>query len=90
MSSLCTNRRTSAERRCAITLLTQLPEYRSGIHLLTPRFIKDARSRGIDVHVWTVNEAEAMQRMMDLGVDGIIADRPDILLELLGRSSAQP
>jgi glycerophosphoryl diester phosphodiesterase len=63
----------------------QVPEYRSGIHILTPRFIKDAHSRGMDVHVWTVNDAEDMQRMIDLGVDGIITDRPDILLELLGR-----
>lgn len=63
----------------------QIPEYRSGIHILTPRFIEDAHSRGMDVHVWTVNEAEDMQRMIDLGVDGIITDRPDILLELLGR-----
>jgi glycerophosphoryl diester phosphodiesterase len=63
----------------------QAPEYRSGIHILTPRFIKDAHSRGMDVHVWTVNDAEDMQRMIDLGVDGIITDRPDILLDLLGR-----
>jgi glycerophosphoryl diester phosphodiesterase len=63
----------------------QVPEYRSGIHILTPRFVEDAHSRGMDVHVWTVNEAEDMQRMIDFGVDGIITDRPDILLELLGR-----
>jgi glycerophosphoryl diester phosphodiesterase len=63
----------------------QVPEYRSGIHLLTPRFVEDAHSRGMDVHVWTVNEADDMRRMIDLGVDGIITDRPDVLLELLGR-----
>jgi glycerophosphoryl diester phosphodiesterase len=63
----------------------QVPEYRSGIHILTSRFVQDAHSRGMDVHVWTINEAEDMQRMIDLGVDGIITDRPDILLELLGR-----
>lgn len=63
----------------------QVPEYRSGIHILTPGFVNDAHSRGMDVHVWTVNEAADMQRMIDLGVDGIITDRPDILLELLGR-----
>jgi glycerophosphoryl diester phosphodiesterase len=39
----------------------------------------------MDVHVWTVNETDDMQRMIDLGVDGIITDRPDILLDLLGR-----
>ncbi len=63
----------------------QVPEYRSGIHILTSRFVEDAHSRGMDVHVWTINEAEDMQRMIELGVDGIITDRPDILLELLGR-----
>ncbi|MBE2233177.1 MAG: glycerophosphodiester phosphodiesterase [Anaerolinea sp.] len=68
----------------------QAPEYRSGLHIVTPGFIDDAHSRGMDVHVWTVNEAADMQRMIDLGVDGIITDRPDILLELLGRSGAQP
>lgn len=68
----------------------QVPEYRSGLHIVTPGFIDDAHSRGMDVHVWTVNEAADMQRMIDLGVDGIITDRPDILLELLGRSGAQP
>lgn len=62
----------------------QVPEYRSGIHILTPRFVSDAHDRGMDVHVWTVNESEDMQRMIDLGVDGIITDRPDILLKLLG------
>ena len=39
----------------------------------------------MDVHAWTINEVEDMQRMIDLGVDGIITDYPDRLLELLGR-----
>jgi glycerophosphoryl diester phosphodiesterase len=73
-----------------IAQAVQVPEYRGNIHILTPRFVKDAHSRGMDVHVWTVNEAEGMQRMIDLGVDGIITDRPDILLELLGRSEPKP
>ena len=68
----------------------QAPEYRSGIHVLTPRFVRDAHQRGMDVHVWTVNEPADMQRMIDLGVDGIITDYPDRLLELLGRGSAAP
>jgi glycerophosphoryl diester phosphodiesterase len=39
----------------------------------------------MDVHVWTVNEEEDMQRLLDLGVDGIITDYPDRLLDVLGR-----
>ena len=39
----------------------------------------------MDVHAWTINEVEDMQRMIDLGIDGIITDRPDLLMELLER-----
>lgn len=63
----------------------QVPEYRSGIHVTTRRFVNTAHRRNVDVHVWTVNDVEAMQRLIDLGVDGIITDYPDRLLELLGR-----
>ena len=37
----------------------------------------------MDVHAWTINEVEDMQRMIDLGVDGIITDYPDRLLDVL-------
>jgi glycerophosphoryl diester phosphodiesterase len=39
----------------------------------------------MDIHVWTVNEKDDMQRLLDLGVDGIITDYPDRLLDVLGR-----
>lgn len=68
----------------------QVPEYRSGLHVLTPRFVKHAQNRGMDVHAWTINEGEDMQRMIDLGVDGIITDYPDRLLDLLARSPDRP
>jgi glycerophosphoryl diester phosphodiesterase len=63
----------------------QVPEYSGGIHVVTQRFIDAAHRRGMDVHVWTVNEADDIQRMLDLGVDGIITDAPDLLLQMLGR-----
>lgn len=63
----------------------QVPEYSSGLHVVTERFVRGAQRHNVDVHVWTVNEAEDMQRLLDLGVDGIITDRPDRLLALLGR-----
>ncbi len=63
----------------------QVPEYRSGLHVLTPRFVDAAHRRNLDVHAWTINEASDMQRMVDLGVDGIITDYPDRLMDLLGR-----
>jgi glycerophosphoryl diester phosphodiesterase len=42
-----------------------------------------AHAAGMDVIPWTVNEPEDMEALIALGVDGIITDRPDILLELL-------
>jgi glycerophosphoryl diester phosphodiesterase len=63
----------------------QVPEYQGSLRVLSPRFIAAARDRGLDVHVWTVNDAADMQRMIDLGVDGIITDNPDRLLEVLNR-----
>ena len=63
----------------------QVPEFSGNIHVLTGQFVRGAHRHNIAVHVWTINETEAMQRFIDLGVDGIITDRPDRLLNLLGR-----
>ena len=61
----------------------QVPEYSGNLHVVTERFVKVANSLNVDVHVWTVNETEDMRRLLDLGVNGIITDRPDRLLELI-------
>ena len=64
----------------------QVPEYRSGLHVLTPRFVTAAHGRGLEVHAWTINETPDMERLVELGVDGVITDYPDRLLEVLGRA----
>jgi glycerophosphoryl diester phosphodiesterase len=63
----------------------QVPEYSGNIHVLTQRFVDAAHGRNLQVHAWTINEVADMQRLLDLGVDGIITDYPDRLLRLLGR-----
>lgn len=55
----------------------QVPERQGRFRIVTPRFVRDARGHGIPVHVWTVNDVAAMERLLDWGVDGIITDRPD-------------
>jgi hypothetical protein len=60
-------------------------EYHGNLHEVTPRFVNAAHQRNMEVHVWTVNDVDDMQRMLDLGMDGIITDYPDRLLALLGR-----
>lgn len=64
----------------------QAPEFSGGIHVVTRQFVQAAQGHNINVHVWTVNETEDMRRLIDLGVDGIITDRPDRLLQMLGPS----
>ncbi len=61
----------------------EVPEYKGPIHILTPRFIQAARGRGLGVEPWTINEIHDLQRVLNLGVDGINTDFPDRLLELI-------
>ncbi|MCH8501321.1 MAG: glycerophosphoryl diester phosphodiesterase membrane domain-containing protein [Aliidiomarina sp.] len=51
--------------------------------LATPRNLNRLRAQEQGVHVWTVNDVAGMERMIDIGVDGIITDRPDVLADVL-------
>jgi glycerophosphoryl diester phosphodiesterase len=51
--------------------------------LATPDAVVRAKRLGYELHVWTVNELQAMSRYIDMGVDNIITDRPDVLAQLL-------
>lgn len=47
--------------------------------------VKEAKALGLTVLAWTVNEPAQIARMMDLGVDGIVSDRPDLVREEMRR-----
>jgi glycerophosphoryl diester phosphodiesterase len=47
------------------------------------RLVGAAHARGLQVHVWTINDPTQMRELLDLGVDGIVTDRIDLMLELL-------
>ena len=63
----------------------QLPERYRGIPVLTPTVLATAHARGLPVHAWVIDDAADMRRLLALGVDGIVTDRPDVLLAVLGR-----
>lgn len=46
---------------------------------VTPELVKEAHALGLKVNVWTVNDQPTMEKMIDLGVDGITTDYPDRL-----------
>jgi glycerophosphoryl diester phosphodiesterase len=61
----------------------QVPHRHRGLHIVTPRFVERAHAGGRPVHVWTVDEPEEMHLLLDLGVDGLMTDRTDVLREVL-------
>jgi glycerophosphoryl diester phosphodiesterase len=71
----------AALRRSAVA--AQVPEAQSGIQVVDHRFVRTAHARGLQVHVWTVNEPDRMHRLLDLGVDGIMTDHIDTLRKVM-------
>ena len=63
----------------------QVPEWAGAVRVLDKAFVAAAHGRGLRVHAWTVNDEEAMRRLLDMGVDGLMTDYPDRLLKVLPR-----
>jgi glycerophosphoryl diester phosphodiesterase len=61
----------------------QVPATYGEIDVVTESFVSAAHDAGVAVHVWTINEVDEMARLVDLGVDGIVSDRPTPLAALL-------
>ena len=54
-----------------------------GRPLATPELVETAHRHGIAVHVWTIDDPDEMRHLLDIGVDGIMTDRPAVLREVL-------
>lgn len=61
----------------------QIPVRHGGVVLADRRFVAAAHRRGLPVHVWTIDDPADMAWLLDLGVDGIMTDRPAVLREVL-------
>jgi glycerophosphoryl diester phosphodiesterase len=66
----------------------QIPAEFAGRPVVTPELVHHAHANDVHVHVWTINEVEEMQRLLDLGVDGIVTDFPARLAELIAERRA--
>jgi glycerophosphoryl diester phosphodiesterase len=49
-----------------------------GLQIVDEKLIDVVHESGLQIHVWTVNDPRIMQRLVALGVDGIVTDRPDL------------
>jgi glycerophosphoryl diester phosphodiesterase len=63
--------------------MAQVPVRYGWLRVVSPGFVSVAGRRGVEVHVWTVDEAERMGALLDAGVDGLVSDRPDVLRAVL-------
>ncbi len=61
----------------------QIPEKIAFLHTCTRRTVRIFHSAGLEIHVWTVNDAAAIRRLFQHGVDGIFTDRADIAMRVL-------
>jgi glycerophosphoryl diester phosphodiesterase len=70
----------------------QVPTHQGDLVIVDEQFVDAAHRSDLAVHVWTINDAQEMQRLVALGVDGIISDVPTILVGALqeGGATYQP
>ena len=62
----------------------QIPPAMYGVALVTPSMLRLAKRKGLEVHVWTINNPEDMRRLWTMGVHGIMTDRSDLAVEVRG------
>lgn len=70
-------------RRFVHGRMAQVPQFYGPLRVVDERFLRTAHRWGLEVHVWTIDEPDRMRELLDLGVDGLVTDRPDLLADVL-------
>lgn len=63
--------------------VAQVPVSQGRLKVVDEKFVKAAHRRALEVHVWTIDDEADMRALLDLGVDGLVTDRPDVLRQVL-------
>jgi glycerophosphoryl diester phosphodiesterase len=63
--------------------VAQVPVSQGRLRIVDRKFVQAAHRRDLEVHVWTIDDEADMRALLDLGVDGLVTDRPDLLREVL-------
>jgi glycerophosphoryl diester phosphodiesterase len=70
--------------------VAHVPVSAGPIRVVDASLLRTAHAHGREVHVWTINAPERMRRLLDLGVDGLLSDRPDLLRDVLRERGQWP
>jgi glycerophosphoryl diester phosphodiesterase len=70
--------------------LLQVPLRVGPVEIVSAPFVRAAHRAGLPVHVWTVNDKHTMHAALDLGVDGVMTDRPRLLRDVLRARGMPP
>ncbi len=71
-----------AGRRASTLAAAQVPVRQGPVRVVDERFVRYAHRLGLQVHVWTIDAPDRMHELLDLGVDGIMTDRIDVLRDV--------
>lgn len=71
-----------AARLGASVAAAQVPPRQGPVRVVDERFVRYAHKLGLQVHVWTIDAPDRMHELLDLGVDGIMTDRIDVLRDV--------
>ena len=63
--------------------ILQVPLNWKGINILNSKLIRKAKDKDLFVHVWTINDRESITKLMDMGVHGIVTDKPELIMEIM-------
>jgi glycerophosphoryl diester phosphodiesterase len=75
---------------CPPGVALQVPPSYEGIPIVTPESVAAAHALGLEVHVWTINDPEEMNALLDLGVDALMTDLPAVGATVLRRRGLRP
>jgi glycerophosphoryl diester phosphodiesterase len=70
--------------------LAQLPHRLGPLTVVDAGLLRTAHAAGREVHVWTVDDPAEMTELLDMGVDGLLSDRPDVLRDVLRERGQWP
>ena len=63
--------------------ILQVPLNWKGLNIVNVKLIKKAKDKDLFIHVWTINDRESITNLMDMGVHGIVTDKPELMMEIM-------